>query len=70
MSIKSSFRSVIANKLEDLSINEGVECSDQTMASCFAVVARQQCAFYLAGITSIDLLALQKIDYTLRSLEH
>ena len=42
---------VIANKLEDLSINEGVECSDQTMASCFAVVARQQCAFYLAGIT-------------------
>eukprot|EP00956_Cyclotella_meneghiniana_P018811 scaffold31709_cov41-Cyclotella_meneghiniana.AAC.1 len=43
---------------------------DQTMASRFAVVASQQCAFYLAGITSIDLLALQKIDYTLRSLEH
>ena len=37
--------------MEDLSINEEVECSDQTMASCFAVVARQQCAFYLAGIT-------------------
>ena len=51
MTIKSRLKGQLLVTWKFYPLSEEVECSDQTMASCFAVVARQQCAFYLAGIT-------------------